>query len=60
MEEMFKKLAELYPRTRFIAIGYSMGANVLTNCMARLESVEIRSRIILAISICQGYSATMY
>jgi predicted alpha/beta-fold hydrolase len=56
MEAMFRVLAAAYPRTRFIGVGFSMGANVMTNCLAKLDP-ELRDRVILGISVCQGYSA---
>uniref|UniRef100_A0A183C915 AB hydrolase-1 domain-containing protein n=1 Tax=Globodera pallida TaxID=36090 RepID=A0A183C915_GLOPA len=57
MEAMFQTLSKLYPRTYFIGIGFSMGANVLTNCFAGLDR-EICSRVLLGISVCQGYCAS--
>nr|CAD2164714.1 unnamed protein product [Meloidogyne enterolobii] len=56
LEAIFNSLFILYPSTRFIGVGFSMGANVMTNCLAKLDKA-ILSRIILAISVCQGYSA---
>ncbi|KAL3077267.1 hypothetical protein niasHS_013256 [Heterodera schachtii] len=58
MEAMFRVLAKLYPRTYFIGIGFSMGANVLTNCLASGLDPSISSRILLGISVCQGYCAS--
>lgn len=56
MEAMFRTLITIYPQTYFIGVGFSMGANVLTNCLAKLES-RVSTRILLGISVCQGYSA---
>jgi len=53
---VFEQLTSLYPRTRFILIGFSMGANIITRLLSRLDQQQ-RSRVMIGLSVCQGYSA---
>lgn len=53
--EMLHHLIESHPNTKVIAVGYSMGGNIVTKYMG-----EQRTRppnLIAGISICQGYDA---
>lgn len=53
---MLCNLSELYPNTKIIAIGYSMGGNLVTKYLG--ESRENRpSSVIAGVSICQPYDA---
>lgn len=54
---MMDYLYKSYPQTLFINVGFSMGGNLTTLYMLRTPK-EQRSRVIMAMSICQGYSAT--
>jgi len=56
LEAMMNKLFEIYPSTKFISIGFSMGANVTTRYLAKVNR-ENRSRILIGLSVCQGYCA---
>jgi abhydrolase domain-containing protein 2 len=53
---MMKVIAELYPSSKFISIGFSMGGNVTTRYLAKAPE-EIRRRILMGISVGQGYDA---
>jgi len=56
LEAMVYRLMELYPQTRFISVGFSMGANLTTNFLHTIPE-EKRNRFLLGLSICQGYDA---
>ena len=53
---MMNKLYDLYPSTRFISIGFSMGANITTNFLATVDAAH-RHRYLAGLSVCQGYDA---
>ncbi|CAD5205629.1 unnamed protein product [Bursaphelenchus okinawaensis] len=53
---MMETLGEVYPQTRFIQIGFSMGANITTLYLHR-TSEELRKRTVVGLSVCQGYDA---
>lgn len=53
---MITKLTQVYPPTRFIAIGFSMGGNIVTKYLG--EKPDAEDRIVLGVSVCQGYDAT--
>ena len=55
---MMNYLYDHYPKSLFINVGFSMGGNLTALYMLRTPKA-IRSRIIMAISVCQGYSATI-
>lgn len=57
MHAMLKVLSNTYSSTHFIVVGFSMGANIVTRCLSEVED-PIASRVLLGISVCQGYSAT--
>jgi abhydrolase domain-containing protein 2 len=57
LEAMMKVVAETYPLTKFISIGFSMGGNVTTRYLAKAPE-EIKKRILLGLSVGQGYCAT--
>jgi len=51
---MIEDLLKRFPTNRFICVGFSMGANLVTKYLGEMQ----RSKSILAgISICQGYDA---
>lgn len=52
---MLLKLAQLYPQTKFLIIGFSMGANIVTKYLG--ENPELLERVVCGMSICQGYDA---
>ena len=56
LEAMMNKLFEIYPLTKFINVGFSMGANVTTRYLAKVDH-EKRSKILIGLSVCQGYCA---
>ncbi|KAM3720809.1 Monoacylglycerol lipase [Dirofilaria immitis] len=58
MEEVMTRLHDLYPSTRFICIGFSMGGNITTRMIAKLSSDNLQHRIIAGLSVAQGYCAT--
>lgn len=51
----------MYPNTKVIAVGFSMGANIVTKYLGEraLNGIE-DNRILMGISICQGYDAVRY
>ena len=55
---MMDHLCSLYPNTKFISIGFSMGANITTRYLAKLSKTHKAVPILLGLSVCQGYSAT--
>jgi len=50
---MVSEMMEKYSYNKFIAVGFSMGANIVMKYLGEHE--EIQSRFIGAISCCQGY-----
>uniref|UniRef100_A0A7E4ZS13 AB hydrolase-1 domain-containing protein n=1 Tax=Panagrellus redivivus TaxID=6233 RepID=A0A7E4ZS13_PANRE len=57
LEAMMDRLMEVYPTTRFISIGFSMGANLTTRYLAHMDPAK-KDRILMGLSVCQGYCAT--
>ncbi|KAL5468745.1 hypothetical protein EMCRGX_G029858 [Ephydatia muelleri] len=51
---VFNDLLKLFPGTRFIGLGYSMGAGILVRFLGERE--ERQKHFVCAISICQGYA----
>ena len=49
VDEMMRK----YPDDKFIAIGFSMGGNIVVKYLG--EHQQVQSRFIGAVSCCQGY-----
>lgn len=59
LEAMMTNLCEIYPETRFISIGFSMGANITTRYLAKLPAASaLHCKIIFGLSVAQGYCAT--
>ena len=50
---MAKEIMAMYPASLFIAVGFSMGGNVVTKFMG--EHPAKQHRFLGAISCCQGY-----
>ena len=46
-------MMDTYPGDKFIAVGFSMGANIIVKYLGEHEQAQ--SRFIGAISCCQGY-----
>jgi len=42
-----------YPDDKFIAVGFSMGANIIIKYLGEHE--QLQSRFVGAVSCCQGY-----
>uniref|UniRef100_A0A183GBH4 AB hydrolase-1 domain-containing protein n=1 Tax=Heligmosomoides polygyrus TaxID=6339 RepID=A0A183GBH4_HELPZ len=57
LNAMMNQLINDYPQTRFISVGFSMGGNITTKFLTQV-SEEQRRRILVGLSVCQGYSAT--
>ena len=51
---MVEDLLKRFPTNKFICIGFSMGANLVTKYLGEKERSD---RIMAGISICQGYDA---
>jgi len=56
LESMMWRLLELYPRTRFISVGFSLGGNLTTNFLHKVPENKL-NRFLLGLSVCQGYDA---
>ncbi|VDN58090.1 unnamed protein product [Dracunculus medinensis] len=57
LEAMMNRLIDLYPNTRFISIGFSMGGNITTRYLASMDFQAVK-KIIIGLSVGQGYCAT--
>jgi abhydrolase domain-containing protein 2 len=53
---MIVSLVKKYPSTQVIAVGFSLGGNLITKYLGELN-VPKPANIIGGISICQGYDA---
>jgi len=51
---MVDEMVAKYPASKFIAVGFSMGANIVVKYLGEHE--ETQSRFIGAVSCCQGYN----
>lgn len=56
---MVDHLEKQYPATHIVAVGFSLGGNLVTKYMGEKE-VKIPRNVIGGISICQGYNAVEY
>lgn len=56
LEAMVWRSLELYPNTKFISIGFSLGANLTTNFLHKVPE-DKRKHFIVGLSVCQGYDA---
>ncbi|PAV60675.1 hypothetical protein WR25_14433 [Diploscapter pachys] len=54
---MMDWLMKEFPETKFINIGFSMGANIITKYLIQLDESK-RNRFLMGLSVCMGYSAT--
>ena len=57
MAAVFEELCQRYPATRFIGIGFSLGACVLVRFLG--EDEERQKKFICAASVCQGYDPSL-
>lgn len=53
---MVKHLEETYSSTYIVAVGFSLGGNIVTKYMGEQEG-KMPENVIGGISICQGYNA---
>lgn len=56
--EMLVDVVKKYPLTKIVAVGYSLGGNLVAKYMG--EDRVRPKNIIAAVSVCQGYSAIEY
>lgn len=56
---MVEHLEEKYPSTYIVAVGFSLGGNIVTKYMGENEKT-LSQNVIGGISICQGYNAVEY
>lgn len=56
---MVDHLEKTYPSTNLVAVGFSLGGNIVTKYMGELGGQEgkLPRNVIGGISICQGYNA---
>ena len=52
---MVNRVIEMYPQSKLMAVGFSMGGNVVIKYLG--ENMENRDKFIGAMSFCQGYDA---
>lgn len=57
LNAMMNQLFRDYPHSYFINIGFSMGANITTRYLID-ASEDQKRRILIGLSVCQGYSAS--
>ena len=55
-QAMVKHLEQMHPSTYIVAVGFSLGGNIVTKYMGEQEATMPRN-VIGGISICQGYNA---
>jgi predicted alpha/beta-fold hydrolase len=55
-DAMITKLMQIYPKTKFFCVGFSLGANIVTNFMASLTN-DMLPHFLVGLSVCQGYDA---
>lgn len=53
---MIKSLVKKYPSTNIIAVGFSLGGNLITKYLGEQDICKPEN-IIGGVSICQGYNA---
>ncbi len=53
---MVNSLAKKYPSSHIVAVGFSLGGNLITKYLGENEIVR-PDNIIGGVSICQGYNA---
>lgn len=53
---MVQNLVVKYPTTNVVAVGFSLGGNLITKYMGDLTHIRPKN-VIGGISICQGYDA---
>lgn len=53
---MVNQLEKQYPSTYIVALGFSLGGNIVTKYMGEHEE-KLPRNVIGGISICQGYNA---
>lgn len=50
---MVDDLLEKYPDTKVLAVGFSMGANIVTKYLG--ENTDNQKKVLCGMSVCQGY-----
>ena len=54
---MFEELLVRYPGSQFVAVGFSLGANIVVRFIGERE--KWRKHFVCAISVCQGYDPNL-
>lgn len=57
---MVDHLEKTHPLTTIVAVGFSLGGNIVTKYMGEQEGKKSPRNVIGGISICQGYNAVEY
>ena len=55
---MVDEIRQLYPHTQLLAVGFSMGGNIVTKYLGEDESHQ--QKFILGMAVCQGYDISRY
>jgi predicted alpha/beta-fold hydrolase len=56
--KMVDEIRQLYPHTQLLAVGFSMGGNIVTKYLGEDESHQ--QKFILGMAVCQGYDISRY
>ena len=54
---MIDKLQEMYPDSKLMAVGFSMGANIITRYLG--ENKANQRKVLCGMSVCQGYDVNL-
>ena len=54
---MIDKLHEMYPDSQLMAVGFSMGANIIIKYLG--ENKENQRKVLCGMSVCQGYEVNL-